>query len=44
MSDPRPVSVPEPDEVDPETGTDPDGAPIDNPSGLTLQVEGALSR
>lgn len=22
-----------PDEVDPETGTDPEGAPVENPSG-----------
>jgi hypothetical protein len=33
VSDPRPSSVPKPDEVDPETGTDPEEKPIDNPSG-----------
>lgn len=36
MSDPRPTSVPHPDEVDPETGTDPEEKPIDNPSGQLL--------
>lgn len=34
MSDPKPQGVPDPDEVDPETGTEPDGTPVDNPSGL----------
>jgi len=26
-------TVPKPEEVDPETGTDADGAPVENPSG-----------
>lgn len=37
MSDPKPVSVPDPGEVDPETGTEPDGTPVENPSGRMLQ-------
>ncbi|ROQ38787.1 hypothetical protein EDF46_2431 [Frondihabitans sp. PhB188] len=36
MSDPKPTSVPHPDEVDPDTGTTPDGTPAENPSGLAL--------
>lgn len=27
------ADVPEPDEVDPTTGTGPDGSPVENPSG-----------
>lgn len=33
MSDPRPEHTPKPDEIDPETGTEPDGTPVENPSG-----------
>ncbi|RKR74801.1 hypothetical protein C8E83_1931 [Frondihabitans australicus] len=32
MSDPKPASNPAPD-VDPDTGTEPDGTPVENPSG-----------
>ena len=34
MSDPRPDGVPDPGTVDPDTGTEPDGTPVENPSGL----------
>lgn len=30
---PRPDDDPSPDEVDPDHGTDPDGSPVENPSG-----------
>jgi multidrug resistance efflux pump len=33
MSDPRPEHTPKPDEIDPEEGTEPDGTPVENPSG-----------
>ncbi len=38
MSDPKPEpqtdpSTPDPETVDPETGTEPDGSPVENPSG-----------
>ncbi|MFB2581005.1 hypothetical protein ACEXQD_07110 [Herbiconiux sp. P15] len=33
MSDPRPDNTPTPDEVDPIEGTEPDGTPVENPSG-----------
>jgi hypothetical protein len=35
-TDPKPTSVPNPDEVDPDTGAEPDGTPVENPSGRTL--------
>jgi len=36
-SDPKPASTPAPD-VDPDTGTEPDGTPVENPSGLLAAV------
>jgi hypothetical protein len=30
---PRPEHTPRPDEVDPDEGTEPDGTPVENPSG-----------
>jgi hypothetical protein len=33
LSDPKPASTPAPD-ADPDTGTEPDGTPVENPSGL----------
>jgi hypothetical protein len=33
MPDPRPEHTPEPDEVDPDAGTEQDGTPVENPSG-----------
>ena len=33
MSDPRPEHTPKPDEIDPDEGTEPDGTPVENPSG-----------
>jgi len=36
MSDPKSTpdtSVPKPDEVDPDAGTEQDGTPVENPSG-----------
>jgi hypothetical protein len=33
MSDPRPEHTPKPDEIDTEEGTEPDGTPVENPSG-----------
>ena len=32
-ADARPGDEPEPDEVDPEHGTEPDGTPVENPGG-----------
>jgi hypothetical protein len=29
----RPEHTPEPEEVDPDEGTEPDGTPVENPSG-----------
>lgn len=37
MSDPRPEHTPKPDEIDPEEGTEPDGTPVENPSGFFTQ-------
>jgi hypothetical protein len=37
MSDPRPEHTPKPDEIDPEEGTEPDGTPVENPSGYFTQ-------
>jgi hypothetical protein len=34
MSDPRPDNTPKPGEVDPDEGTEPDGTPVENPSGI----------
>ncbi|GGF41274.1 hypothetical protein GCM10011399_37450 [Subtercola lobariae] len=36
MSDPRPEHTPKPAEIDPDDGTEPDGTPVENPSGRTL--------
>ncbi|GAA1000443.1 hypothetical protein GCM10009563_27820 [Subtercola frigoramans] len=33
MSDPCPEHTPKPDEIDPDEGTEPDGTPVENPSG-----------
>ena len=33
MSDPHPEHTPQPDEIDPDEGTEPDGTPVENPSG-----------
>jgi hypothetical protein len=33
MSDPRPDHTPKPQEVDPDESTEPDGTPVENPSG-----------
>ncbi|WP_374947310.1 hypothetical protein [Agreia sp.] len=33
MSDPRPEHTPKPDEIDPDEKTEPDGTPVENPSG-----------
>ncbi|WP_440710881.1 hypothetical protein [Herbiconiux sp. YIM B11900] len=30
---PRPEHTPKPDEIDPIEGTEPDGTPVENPSG-----------
>ena len=38
MSDPRPEHTPKPDEIDPETGTEPDGTPVENPSGSWAEL------
>ncbi|MGG7465092.1 MULTISPECIES: hypothetical protein [unclassified Plantibacter] len=43
MSDPRPDHTPKPDEVDPEHGTEPDGTPVENPSGQILDGERVLA-
>ncbi|WP_291054306.1 hypothetical protein [Herbiconiux sp.] len=32
-SAPRPEHTPKPDEIDPIEGTEPDGTPVENPSG-----------
>lgn len=32
-TEPRPEHTPTPDEVDPDEGTEPDGTPVENPSG-----------
>lgn len=39
MSDPRPEHTPKPDEIDPEEGTEPDGTPVENPSGFARTAE-----
>jgi hypothetical protein len=39
MSDPRPEHTPAPDEVDPDEGTEPDGTPVENPSGRPEPAE-----
>jgi hypothetical protein len=39
MSDPRPEHTPKPDEIDPEEGTEPDGTPVENPSGSFRDAE-----
>jgi hypothetical protein len=39
MSDPRPEHTPKPDEIDPEEGTEPDGTPVENPSGFFRAAE-----
>ncbi len=42
MSDPRPEHTPTPDEVDPDEGTEPDGTPVENPSGLAHRLPAQL--
>ena len=44
MSDPRPDNTPTPDEVDPVEGTEPDGTPVENPSGrVAVSARAALA-
>ena len=44
LSDPRPDNTPAPDEVDPVEGTEPDGTPVENPSGrLAASARAALA-
>ncbi len=43
MSDPQPDGVPDPETVDPETGTGPDGTPVENPSGFSGEGVGATA-